>query len=84
MLSIIFFVLTFYLDDLRENSIQNSCIFKIIRFNKNTIMCADYGLNKKYCNNYYLPYEFSVTKEFETLFNTCSGIWLPLALSAKI
>lgn len=45
MLSIIFFALTYYSDDLRENLVQNSCIFKIIRFNKNTIMCADYGLN---------------------------------------
>lgn len=64
MLSIIIFALTYYSQDLREDSIQNSCIFKIIRFNRNTIMCADYGLNKKYCNTYYLPYEFSVTKEF--------------------
>ena len=64
MLSVILFAVTYYPDDLREDTIQNSCIFKIIRFNRNTIMCSDYGLNKKYCNNYYLPYEFSVTKEF--------------------
>ena len=50
MLSVIFFALTYYLDDFRENNIQNSCIFKIIRFNRNNIMCSDYGLNKKYCN----------------------------------
>lgn len=64
MLSIIIFGLTHYPDDLRENLVQNSCFFNIIRFNKNTIMCSDYGLNKKYCNSYYLPYEFSVAKEF--------------------
>ena len=27
-------------------------------------MCTDYGLNKKYCNSHYLPYQFSVEKEF--------------------
>jgi len=64
MLSIIFFAITFYPDDLRENIIQNSCFFNIIRFNKKDIMCSDYGLNKKYCNSYYLPYEFAITKEF--------------------
>ena len=64
MLFIIFFASTFYPDDLRENLVQNSCIFKIIRFNINNIMCSDYGLNKKYCNSYYLPYQFTVTKEF--------------------
>ena len=64
MLSIIFFALTFYPDDLRENLVQNSCNFNIIRFSRKDIMCADYGLNKKYCNSYYLPYEFAVTKEF--------------------
>mgnify|MGYP006115807199 CR=1 FL=1 len=64
MLSNIIFILTYYSDDLRENIIQNSCNFKIIRFNRNNIMCADYGLNKKYCNNYYLPYEFTIVKEF--------------------
>ena len=57
------FALT-YSHDLKEDSIQNSCSFNIIRFNKNNIMCADHGSNKKYCNSYYLPYEFSVTKEF--------------------
>ena len=64
MLSIIFFALIYYPDDLRENIVQNSCFFNIIRFNRKDIMCTDYGLNKKYCNSYYLPYEFAVTKEF--------------------
>ena len=64
MLSTIFFALTYYSHDLREDSIQNSCNFNIIRFNRNTIMCSDYGLNKKYCNSYYLPYEFTIAKEF--------------------
>ena len=64
MLSTIFFALTYYPDDLKENLVQNTCIFNIIRFNKNTIMCSDYGLNKKYCNSYYLPYEFTIAKEF--------------------
>ena len=64
MLSTIFFALTYYPDDLKENLVQNTCIFNIIRFNKNTIMCSDYGLNKKYCNSYYLPYEFAIAKEF--------------------
>jgi hypothetical protein len=63
MLSSILFTIT-HIHDLRENTIQNSCIFKIIRFNRNNIICAYYGVNKNYCNNYYLPYEFSVTKEF--------------------
>ena len=40
MLSNIIFILTYYSDDLRENIIQNSCNFKIIRFNRNNIMCA--------------------------------------------
>ena len=64
MLSIIFFAITYYPDDLRENIVQNSCFFNIIRFNNKDIMCSDYGFNKKYCNSYYLPYEFAVTKEF--------------------
>ena len=64
MLSTIIFAVTYYSQDLMEDSIQNSCIFKIIRFSRKDIMCSDYGLNKKYCNSYYLPYEFSVTKEF--------------------
>ena len=63
MLSIIFFTLTYYSDDLRENLVQNSCNFNIIRFNKKDIMCTDYGFNKKYCNNYYLSYQFTITKE---------------------
>ena len=64
MLSTIFFALTYYSDDLREDSIQNSCNFNIIRFSRKDIMCSDYGLNKKYCNSYYLPYEFTIAKEF--------------------
>ncbi len=64
MLSIIFFAITYYPDDLRENIVQNSCFFNIIRFNNKDIMCSDYGINKKYCNSYYLPYEFTVAKEF--------------------
>jgi hypothetical protein len=64
MLSIIFFAITYYPDDLRENLVQNSCNFNIIRFSKKDIMCSDYGLNKKYCNSYYLPYQFVIEKEF--------------------
>jgi len=64
MLSTILLSITYYSQDLMEYSIQNSCIFKIIRFNKKDIMCADYGLNKKYCNSYYLPYKYSLAKEF--------------------
>ena len=64
MLSTLLFIISYYPHDLRENIIQNSCNFNIIRFNKNDITCSDYGSNKKYCNNYYLPYEFSVKKEF--------------------
>ena len=63
MLSSILFTIT-HIHDLRENHVENSCNFNIIRFSKKDIMCADYGLNKKYCNNYYLPYEFRVEKEF--------------------
>lgn len=63
--TIFFFVITYYPDDLTENTIQNSCNFNIIRFSKKHIMCTDYGLNKKYCNSYYLPYEFTIVKEFE-------------------
>ena len=64
MLSTIIFAVTYYSQDLMEDSIQNSCIFKIIRFSRKDIMCSDYGLNKKYCNSYYLPYEFIIIKEF--------------------
>tara|TARA_Y100000389_G_scaffold70539_1_gene67230 strand:- start:961 stop:1401 length:441 start_codon:yes stop_codon:yes gene_type:complete len=64
MLSIIIFALTYYPDDMRENLVQNSCFFNIIRFNRNDVMCSDYDLNKKYCNNYYLPYQFVIEKEF--------------------
>ena len=64
MLSTIFFALTYYPDDLKENLVQNSCNFNIIRFSRKDIMCSDYGLNKKYCNSYYLPYEFTIAKEF--------------------
>lgn len=64
MLSTLLFIISYYPDDLRENIIQNSCNFNIIRFNKKDIMCSDYGLNKKYCNSYYLPYEFTIVKEF--------------------
>ena len=64
MFTMIFFALPYYPDDLRENIIKNNCIFNIIRFHQKDIMCADYGLNKKYCDNYYLPYEFTIEKEF--------------------
>ena len=47
----------------RENIIQNNCNFNIIRFNKNELLCSDYGINKKYCNHYSLPNEFTITKE---------------------
>ena len=57
------FAINYYPNDLRENSITNDCEFNIIRFNYKKVLCNDYGLNKKFCNNYYLPYEFSVIKE---------------------
>ena len=63
MLSVILFALTYYPDDLKENLILNSCDFNIIRFNKKDIMCTDYNYGEKYCNIYYLPYEFTITKE---------------------
>uniref|UniRef100_A0A6C0AZK5 Uncharacterized protein n=1 Tax=viral metagenome TaxID=1070528 RepID=A0A6C0AZK5_9ZZZZ len=46
-----------------ENIIQNDCNFDIIRINRNDLLCSDYGRNKKYCNHYSLPYEFTITKE---------------------
>ena len=46
-----------------ENIIENNCNFNTVRFNRNDVMCADYGVYKKYCKSYYMPYEFIVTKE---------------------
>ena len=48
---------------LRENIIQNNCNFNIIRINRKDLLCSDYGINKRYCNDYSLPYEFIIIKE---------------------
>tara|TARA_Y100000816_G_C26079306_1_gene568617 strand:+ start:67 stop:609 length:543 start_codon:yes stop_codon:yes gene_type:complete len=56
-------LLSIYPADIKENSITNTCDFKILRFQKKDIMCIDYGLNKKYCNHYSLPYEFHIYNE---------------------
>ena len=63
MLFIYLNLLTYYPEDLRENTINNNCDFNIIRFKRNEVMCVDYGLNKKYCDHYALPNEFIVLKE---------------------
>ena len=47
----------------QENIIENNCNFNIIRINKKDLLCSDYGINKKYCNHYLLPYEFIISKE---------------------
>ena len=49
---------------IRKNIIQNNCNFNKINFNSNELLCSDYGINKKYCNSYSLPYKFTITKEF--------------------
>lgn len=64
MFTIILSLIAHYPDDIRENLIQNTCNFNIIRFNKNNILCIDYGYYKKYCNTNYLSNEFTIVKEF--------------------
>tara|TARA_B100000424_G_C22699662_1_gene381668 strand:- start:79 stop:609 length:531 start_codon:yes stop_codon:yes gene_type:complete len=56
-------LLSTYPMELRENSITNTCNFKILHFHKKDVMCIDYGINKKYCNHFSLPYEFNVYNE---------------------
>ena len=58
-------VFTFhYYDDIdRENYIENTCNFNIIRLNYNDVLCNDYGRYKKYCLYDYLPDEFIIKKE---------------------
>ena len=47
-----------------ENIISNTCIFNILRFKKENIICNDYGKNKKYCNHFTLPNEFIIYNEY--------------------
>lgn len=60
---IVHLILTYYPADMRENSISNTCEFKILHFHKKDIMCIDYGINKKYCNHFSLPNKFNVYNE---------------------
>ena len=52
-----------YNDPGKEDYIDNTCNFNIIRFTKNDIMCIDYGRYKKYCNNDLLPEKFTIVNE---------------------
>jgi len=47
----------------RENTIDNSCDFDIIRIKKDNIMCVDYGKYSHYCNHFSLPQEFIIYNE---------------------
>lgn len=49
--------------DKDRNVIKNNCKFDVLRFQKNDIICNDYGKNKKYCNHYSIPNEFLVYNE---------------------
>tara|TARA_B100000963_G_scaffold202965_1_gene176756 strand:- start:161 stop:703 length:543 start_codon:yes stop_codon:yes gene_type:complete len=48
---------------LRENIIENTCNFQIIRFNKNDVTCVDYGMNVNYCHHHIIPDEFIIHNE---------------------
>ena len=47
----------------RENTIENSCDFDILRIKKKDVMCSDYGTYVKYCNHYSIPEEFVIYNE---------------------
>lgn len=47
----------------RENIIENSCSFDILRIRKKDIMCSDYGINVKYCDHNSQPEEFVIYNE---------------------
>ena len=47
----------------RENNIENSCEFDILRIKKKDTMCSDYGIYVKYCNHYSQPEEFVIYNE---------------------
>jgi hypothetical protein len=53
--------MAYYPADIRENVLTNNCDFDILRFQRNEIMCIDYGIHKKFCNHYALNKEFLVT-----------------------
>ena len=62
------FLLVNNFDLKRENTIQNSCNFDILRISKNDRKCIDYGKYKNYCNHYSQPEEFIIKNE-----NTLNG-----------
>lgn len=47
----------------RENTIDSTCKFNIIRIKKEDVLCNDYGIHKKYCHHYSIPEEFTVLQE---------------------
>ena len=47
----------------RENIIQNTCEFDILRIPKKDIACTDYGEYRYYCNHYAQPQEFMIYNE---------------------
>ena len=63
MLGLIIWSVAVYSTLVDENIIQNSCVFNTLRIQRKDVLCVDYGLNKKYCNHYALPYEFIIFNE---------------------
>ena len=63
MLPVLVLLSGYYSNDLRENTIVNTCVFKLLRINFKDILCVDHGINKKYCNHYSIPYEFLILNE---------------------
>lgn len=47
----------------REDIINSNCDFDIIHIKKQDIVCNDYGVNKKYCDHYSIPDEFTIKQE---------------------
>lgn len=74
---------------LRENIIENTCNFQIIRFSKEEVTCVDYGFNTNYCNDFVIPYEFTVESEIglenkKNLVIRPYAIWSELATLEKV
>ena len=66
-LIITFSISSIYNEDLysihRENTIDSTCKFNVIRIKKEDVLCNDYGINKKYCDHYSIPEEFVIFQE---------------------
>ena len=53
--------------DIKMNKVSNTCLFDKVRIKRKDINCVDFGINKKYCNHYSLPDEFTITREISLL-----------------